>query len=253
MRVDLNMSDHIAEIILNAPPVNALTSSEWHDFADLLQQLSNDSKVRVVLIRATGKGFCAGVDIKELQKDPNKIKDVNKGCWRVAEAIQQCAVPVISACHGFVLGGGILISGASDIVLATEDAFFGLPEIDRGALGGGAHLSRLFPLQAVRKMMFTGKSISAQRALNYGAIESIHIDQDSLIAAAMDIAKDIASKSPIAVRLAKQALNEIEPSDVNAQYEKEQAYTLKLYQSSDSQEARDAFVEKREADFSNEN
>ena len=144
-------------------------------------------------------------------------------------------------------------SGASDIVLATKDAFFGLPEIDRGALGGGAHLSRLFPLQAVRKMMFTGKPISAERALSYGAIESIHIDQDALLAAAMDIAKDIASKSPIAIRLAKEALNEIEPSDVNLHYKKEQAFTLKLYESSDSQEARDAFVEKRDADFSDEN
>ena len=253
MRVDLTIDNHIAELVLNAPPVNALNSIEWHELADTLKQLSDNKDVHVLLIRALGKGFCAGVDIKELQKDPTKITAVNEGCWRVAEAIHRCSVPVISACHGFVLGGGILISGASDIVLATEDAFFGLPEIDRGALGGGAHLSRLFPLQAVRKMMFTGKPISADRALSYGAIESIHIDQDTLLAAARDIAKDIASKSPIAVRLAKEALNEIEPSDVNLQYKKEQAYTLKLYESSDSQEARDAFVEKRDADFSDEN
>ena len=253
MRVDLTINNHIAELVLNAPPVNALNSNEWHELADTLKQLSDNKDVHVLLIRALGKGFCAGVDIKELQKDPTKITAVNEGCWRVAEAIHRCSVPVISACHGFVLGGGILISGASDIVLATEDAFFGLPEIDRGALGGGAHLSRLFPLQAVRKMMFTGKPISAERALNYGAIESIHIDQDALLAAAMDIAKDIASKSPIAIRLAKEALNEIEPSDVNLQYKKEQTFTLKLYESSDSQEARDAFVEKRDADFSDEN
>ena len=253
MRVDLTIDNHIAELVLNAPPVNALNSIEWHELADTLKQLSDNKDVHVLLIRALGKGFCAGVDIKELQKDPTKITAVNEGCWRVAEAIHRCSVPVISACHGFVLGGGILISGASDIVLATEDAFFGLPEIDRGALGGGAHLSRLFPLQAVRKMMFTGKPISADRALSYGAIESIHVDQDTLLAAARDIAKDIASKSPIAVRLAKEALNEIEPSDVNLHYKKEQAYTLKLYESSDSQEARDAFVEKRDADFSDEN
>lgn len=253
MRVDLTINNHIAELVLNAPPVNALNSDEWHELADMLEQLSDNKDVHALLIRALGKGFCAGVDIKELQKDPTKITAVNEGCWRVAKAIHSCSVPVISACHGFVLGGGILISGASDIVLATEDAFFGLPEIDRGALGGGAHLSRLFPLQAVRKMMFTGKPISAERALSYGALESIHIDQDALLAAAMDIAKDIASKSPIAIRLAKEALNEIEPSDVNLHYKKEQAFTLKLYESSDSQEARDAFVEKRDADFSDEN
>ena len=252
MRVDINFNNHVSELILNAPPVNALNSSEWHELADTFQEISANKEVHAVIIRAIGKGFCAGVDIKELQQDPDKITDVNAGCWRVAEAIHHCSVPVISACHGFVLGGGILISGASDIVLATEDAFFGLPEIDRGALGGGAHLSRLFPLQAVRKMMFTGKPISAEMAFSYGALESIHANQEDLNTAALNIARDIASKSPIAVRLAKQALNEIEPTDVNAEYKKEQGYTLKLYQSSDSQEARDAFVEKRDADFKNE-
>ena len=108
-----------------------------------------------------------------MQEDPTKITDVNDGCWKTARAIHVSNVPVISACHGFILGGGILLAGASDIVLTTEDSYFGLPEIDRGALGGGAHLSRLFPLQAVRKMMFTGKPISAQRAYEYGSIESL--------------------------------------------------------------------------------
>src|SRR5210317_1491959 len=248
MSVETSISNNVAEIILDCPPVNALTSTEWLDLATNIDNLAHNNDVRVILISARGKGFCAGADIKELQEDPTKITDVNDGYWKTARAIHVSNVPVISACHGFILGGGILLAGASDIVLTTEDSYFGLPEIDRGALGGGAHLSRLFPLQAVRKMMFTGKPISAERALSYGAIESIHIDQDALLAAAMDIAKDISSKSPIAIRLAKEALNEIEPSDVNLHYKKEQAFTLKLYESSDSQEARDAFVEKRDAD-----
>ena len=177
---------------------------------------------------------------------------MNDGCWKTARAIHVCNVPVISACHGFILGGGILLAGASDIVLSTSDAYFGLPEIDRGALGGGAHLSRLFPLQAVRKMMFTGKPISAQRAYEYGSIESLHDDINALHVAAMEIATDIASKSSIAVNLAKKALNQIEHGDVDENYKSEQTFTLELYKSKDSQEARDAFVEKRDAKFNDE-
>ena len=166
MSIDINVSNNIATIELDVPPVNAFDSSQWFDLSKSIDELSFSNDARVIVIRAQGKGFCAGVDIKELQADSSKIHAVNDGCWKVARAIHVCNLPVISACHGFVLGGGILIAGASDIVLATEDAFFGLPEIDRGALGGGAHLSRLFPLQKVRKMMLTGEPISADEALS---------------------------------------------------------------------------------------
>ena len=165
MPIELIHQGKVATIELNVPPVNAFNSEEWHQFAKLVDDLSFSEEVNSLVIRAQGKGFCAGVDIKELQKDADKIYEVNDGCWKLGRAIHNCNVPVISACHGFVLGGGILIAGASDIVLATKDAYFGLPEIDRGALGGGAHLSRLFSLQKVRKMMFTGEPISAINSL----------------------------------------------------------------------------------------
>ncbi|MDB4243202.1 enoyl-CoA hydratase family protein [Gammaproteobacteria bacterium] len=252
MGVNTAIKNGIAEIVLDCPPVNALNSQEWLDLAKNIDFLSHDDGVKVILISAAGKGFCAGADVKELQEDPTKISAVNDGCWKTARAIHVCNVPVISACHGFVLGGGILLAGASDILLATTEAYFGLPEIDRGALGGGAHLSRLFPLQAVRKMMFTGKPISAQRAYEYGSIESLHENIDSLHDAAMEIASDIASKSSIAMNLAKKALNQIENGDVDEHYKSEQTFTLELYKSKDSQEARDAFVEKRDANFNDE-
>ena len=252
MSVDTTIKNGVAEIILDCPPVNALTSTQWLDLAINIDNLSHNDEVKAIVLSGKGKGFCAGANIKELQEDSSKITDVNDGCWKTARAIHVCNVPVISACHGFILGGGILLAGAADIVLATEDSYFGLPEIDRGALGGGAHLSRLFPLQAVRKMMFTGKPISAQRAYEYGSIESLHPNFDSLHKAAMNIADDIASKSPIAMNLAKKALNEIEHGNVDEHYKSEQNFTLELYKSKDSQEARDAFVEKRDADFKDE-
>ena len=111
MSVETCIKDYIAEIILDCPPVNALTSTEWLDLATNIDNLAHNSDVRVILISARGKGFCAGADIKELQEDPTKIKDVNDGCWKTARAIHVSNVPVISACHGFILGGGILLAG----------------------------------------------------------------------------------------------------------------------------------------------
>jgi enoyl-CoA hydratase len=238
----------VAELIIDNPPVNALGSDAWGEFADLVTNTGNDDKVHVIIIRAEGRGFQAGVDVKELAEDGSLITKVNKGCYDLFAAIYDCPVPVIAAVHGYCLGGGIGISGSADMVLASEDATFGLPEIDRGALGAASHLYRMFPMQKVRYMLLTGESISAQEAYRLGSIEAV-VPRDELPAAAMELAGKIASKSPKAVKLAKESLNGIELLDVKRSYRFEQGFTLELYTSKDSQEARDAFVDKRDAKF----
>jgi enoyl-CoA hydratase len=150
--------------------------------------------------------------------------------------------------HGYCLGGGIGISGSSDIVLASQDASFGLPEIDRGALGASTHLLRMFGMPKTRRMLYTGESIDAQEAYRLGALDSV-VPREKLRDAARDLARSIAGKSGKALRLAKQSLNGIETLDVKRSYRFEQGFTLELYTSPDSQEARDAFVEKRDASF----
>ena len=203
----------------------------------------------MIVLGAEGRGFCAGVDIKELAKDSSLITKVNKGCYDAFAAIHDCPVPVIAACHGFVLGGGIGLVGSCDLIVSSDDASFGLPEIDRGALGAASHLMRMFPVQKVRRMLFTGEPISAQEAYRLGALEAI-VTRDELLPRAREIARSIAAKSPKAMRLAKESMNGIELLDVKKSYRFEQGFTLELYTSPDSQEARDAFVEKREASFS---
>ena len=140
----------IAELVINKPPVNALDSHEWFALARQIEALGDDPDVRVIVLRAEGRGFCAGVDIKELDAHPERIVAVNGGNYATFKAVHRNPVPVIVAVHGYVLGGGIGITGAADIVLASECATFALPEVDRGAMGGGAHLQRLFPVQKVR-------------------------------------------------------------------------------------------------------
>jgi enoyl-CoA hydratase len=238
----------IAELVIANPPVNALGAAAWQAFAEKIQALGRDERVRVLVIRADGRGFQAGVDVKELAKDGSLIVTVNRGCYDTFAAIYDCPVPVISAVHGYCLGGGIGIAGASDFVLASEDATFGLPEIDRGAMGGATHAMRMFGVQRARHMLLTGESLTAQEAYRLGGAFAV-VPREKLRDAALELAAKIASKSPRAVRLAKQALNGIELLDIKESYRFEQGFTLELYTLPDSQESRDAFVEKRGADF----
>ncbi len=248
MAFEVNIEDGVAELVLNNPPVNALDSAGWFEFAERVEELGKRSDVNCLLIRAEGRGFQAGVDIRELAADGSKIVDVNRGCYLTFAAIYDCPVPVISAVHGYCIGGGIGISGSSDIVIASEDATFSLPEIDRGALGAATHLMRLVGMQKTRRMLYTGEAIDAHEMLRLGALESV-VKPDELRESAMSLARTIASKSGRALRLAKQSLNGIELLDVKTSYRFEQGFTLELYTSPDSQESRDAFVEKRDAKF----
>jgi enoyl-CoA hydratase len=248
MAFSVVVNANIAELIFSKPPVNAFDSTEWAAIASSLETLGRDDEVHVIVVRAEGRGFCAGVDIKELAADSNKILSVNKGNYDTFAAIHRNPKPVIVALHGFVLGGGIGIAGAADIIVASECARFGVPEVDRGALGGGAHLQRMFPVQKVRYMYFTGEFTDAQEAYRLGAVESV-VPLADLRDRAMAIAASIAEKSPAMIKLAKEALTGIEDGNLEDKYRWEQGFTLQAYKDKDSQEARDAFVEKRDAEF----
>jgi enoyl-CoA hydratase len=195
-----------------------------------------------MLIRGEGRGFCAGVDIKEMQQHPERIVDLNRGNYLSFKAVRAAEIPVVTAVHGFVIGGGIGLSGASDVIIASEDAYFSLPEIDRGAMGGAAHMMRMLPLHKVRALFFTGGNLPASEAYRLGAVEKV-VPRERLLDEARAFARIIASKSRTALKLAKQALNGIEASDVDRLYRYEQGFTLEMYLNADSQKARDAFVE----------
>jgi enoyl-CoA hydratase len=240
--------DGVAEVVLNQPPVNALNAAGWHALAQTIYSLGQQSDVRVIVIRAEGRGFCAGVDIKELNADQSLIVSVNAGNYATFKAVHLNPVPVIAAVHGFVLGGGIGICGAADIVIAAEDASFGLPEVDRGAMGGAAHLQRMFGVQKTRYLFFTGEMIGAPEAFRLGAVERV-VPRAELRETALAVSRKIAAKSPAMIRIAKEALTGIEDGNLEAKYRWEQGFTLQAYMSPDSAETRRAFVDKRDAKF----
>lgn len=238
----------VAEVVLRHPPVNALNNAGWHALAAEIEALGERADVRVIVIRAEGRGFCAGVDIKELAANQGLIVAVNAGNYATFRAVHRNKVPVLAAVHGFVLGGGIGICGAADFVIAADDASFGLPEVDRGAMGGAAHLQRMFGIQKTRYLFYTGAMIGAAEALALGAVERV-VPGEALRATALEIAARIAAKSPAMIRIAKEALAGIEDGNLEDKYRWEQGFTLQAYMSPDSAETRQAFVEKRGAAF----
>ncbi|MGF7147088.1 enoyl-CoA hydratase [Sphingomonas zeicaulis] len=242
MPITTTISDRIAEIVFDVPPVNAFDSATWNSIPAMIHAAGSNPDVNVVLIRAEGRGFCGGVDIKEMQAHPKRITSLNRGNYLTFKAIRDCEVPVVVAVHKFVIGGGIGICGASDTIIAADDAYFSLPEVDRGAMGGASHLSRMLPLHKVRAAFFTGGNIPAAEAYRLGAVEAV-VPRDALLDEARAFCGKIAGKSRKALVIAKEALNGLEPRDVDRGYRWEQGFTLEMYMHEDSQKARDAFVE----------
>ena len=252
MGTSLTISDGIAEVVMDNPPVNALTVAGWFELASVITEAGRAPSVRVVVLRAEGRGFNAGVDIKEMQATEGftALVGANKGCAAAFAAVYDCEVPVIAAVHGFCLGGGIGLVGNADIVIASDDATFGLPEVDRGALGAATHLARLVPQQKMRAMVYTAKPATAAELHHYGSVLEV-VSRQELRGAAMAMAGDIAAKSGVVIRAAKQSLNGIDPVDVKRSYRYEQGFTFELNLTGVADEARDAFVQTgKAADFS---
>jgi enoyl-CoA hydratase len=246
MGIQLQSGDGVAEIVIDFPPVNALPTQGWFDLADTLASAGADPAVRAVVVAAEGRGFCAGVDIKEMQRTPGHeaLIGANRGCFAAFAAVYECPVPVIAAVHGFCLGGGIGLVGNADIVVAADDATFGLPEVDRGALGAATHLARLVPQHLMRAMVYTCQTASAQQLHSFGSVLEV-VPRPELRAAARKVADNIAAKSPSVIRLAKQSLNGIDPVDVKRSYRYEQGFTFELNLTGVADEARQAFLDGR--------
>jgi enoyl-CoA hydratase len=233
----------VAEVVMDNPPVNALTVAGWFELAETVRALGDDPAVRVVVLRAEGRGFNAGVDIKEMQatRGFDALIGANRGCAEAFAAVYECKVPVIAAVHGYCLGGGIGLVGNADIVVASDDATFGLPEVDRGALGAATHLSRLVPQHKMRAMVYTAATASAAELAAFGSVLRV-VPGDELRAAALEVAEAIAAKSPTVIRAAKESLNGIDLWDVRRSYRFEQGFTFELNLSGEGDEHRSRFL-----------
>src|SRR5947209_2476105 len=247
MGITCTVEQHVAEVVVDVPPVNALPVAGWFELTETVAAAGADPEVRAVVLAAEGKGFNAGVDIKQMQSTEGfgALVGANRGCYAAFAAVYDCPVPVVAAVHGFCLGGGIGLVGNADIVIASDDATFGLPEVKQGALGAATHLARLVPQHRMRHMVYTAERATAQELASYGSVLKV-VPRDQLRAAAREVAAQIATVDPVVIRAAKESLNGIDPVDVRRSYRYEQGFTFELNLSGASDKARDAFVERRD-------
>ena len=246
MSIELEVSEYIAVVRLDKPPVNALDRATRRRLIEIFDEVSERADVRVAILTGTGKFFCSGADLKD-RPDAEKAGDFldhNRWTRETGNAIRECAKPVIAAVNGPALGAGFGLMAACDIFLASEDATFAMPEINVGLAGGVSMLRTLFGRSFTRRMFFTGMKVPAAELYRRGVLDEV-VPGDRLMPLAMEIAQEIASKAPLAVAYAKQAANMMDLMPQRDGYRFEQNITMALARTEDAQEARKAFLEKR--------
>ncbi|MGI9424929.1 MAG: enoyl-CoA hydratase/isomerase family protein [Hyphomicrobiaceae bacterium] len=248
--IRLEVSDLVALVTMDAPPVNAQNAQFNIEMAFAMDTISDRDDIRSVVLTGAGNVFSAGADIRARgnMADVGEKWQHNRRARESYHAIRECTKPIVGALNGPALGAGLAVAASCDILIAAEEASLGLPEIDVGLLGGGRHAQRLFGHSTLRRMMLTGYRVPGPELYRLGIVEAC-LPRDQVLGAARAIALDIAEKSPTAIRLAKQSLNVIEDLSLRDGYRYEQNMTVQLSGHPDSNEAMAAFLEKRKPKF----
>ena len=247
----LDVRDHVATVTLDRPPVNALGRAIREELLATFDSLHDRDDVRAVVLAANGRTFCAGADIKErtlLTGKPGEYRELNRLVREVFYAIIQCSKPVIAAVNGPALGAGFAVALCCDLIVASDEAIFGMPEVDVGLAGGVKFLQRYFTPSQARMLLITGRRVPASELYRLGVLQAV-VPADRLLAEARALAEEIAQKSPLAVRMLKTSFNAVENLSLEDGYRIEQDMTIELSKSDDAQEAKRAFVEKRKPVF----
>lgn len=245
--VRLSISDSIATVVMDRPPVNAQNAQMRAELTWVFDAISDRDDVRVAILTGTGNMFSAGADIKErpnVVKEPGDYLRHNRITRECFYSIKECAKPVIAAVNGPAMGAGYALMVFCDIMLASENAFVSMPEIDVGLSGGARMLLELFPKSKARRMFFTGCRVPAAELYRLGVIEAC-LPREQLMGEALAIAREIAAKSPLAMRYAKDDINTIEELSLRDAYRYEQNITVALSKTEDAREAQLAFIERR--------
>ena len=225
------------DVAIDAPPVNAFSTVLLRELTEILRNVPDEA--RVVVLRARGRGFSAGGDIKEMETllgHQGIIRQIRDGL-DACVAVEECSVPVIAAVHGYVIGIGALIVGVCDVIVAAEGTRFVLAEIDNGAASGAVQAVGLLPEKRVRSAMLTGAPVFAEEMLNHGSVQAV-VPADQLLTKANELADVICAKSPAVVRAMKESFARTFDHGLVAKYRAEASYTYELHLSGYAKEAR---------------
>lgn len=251
--INVTKENQVALLTINHPPVNALNKQVIDDLEKAFQELAEDDSVGVVIITGAGeKAFVAGADISEFPSlNSDSGEKVSRRGQQVFQQIADFPVPVIAAVNGFALGGGLELALACDIRVMAENAKVGLPEVTLGIFpgyGGTQRLPRFIPLGKAKELIFTGVMIDAAEAYRIGLADHLTAPGEAL-AKAKELAGIILQRGPVAVRLAKQAINRGLEQTLAEGLKTEAHLFGKLCDTEDQKEGARAFLEKRKPEF----
>ncbi len=237
----------VGAIQLNRPQVlNALNLQMMDEIATACEAFDADDSVRCIVVHGSKKAFAAGADIAEMD-DASTVTMIQRDQFARWEDIRATKKPLIAAVSGFALGGGCELAMLCDMIVASDSAQFGQPEINIGVMpgaGGTQRLSRAVGKALAMEMVLTGRSISAQAALKRGLVNRV-VPEDYYLSEAFALAKEVATKAPIALQLAKESVNKAFSSTLEAGIEYERKNFYMLFSTEDQKEGMAAFVEKR--------
>ena len=240
-----------ALIQFNRPEVlNAINMKLMGELVSVLEELDNDNDVRCIVLTGSEKAFAAGADIKEMA-DASAMEMLQRDQFARWDRIRKIKKPIIAAVGGFALGGGCELAMTCDIIIASESAKFGQPEINLGVIpgaGGTQRLTRAVGKYKAMEMVLTGAMITAEEAKQWGLVVKV-VPNEYLVEEAKNLAKAIALKPPVAVRLAKEAVLKSFDTTIEGGLEFERKNFYMLFASDDQKEGMKAFVEKRKAEW----
>ncbi len=264
----IDIENHIANLVLSRPnELNTMSRDFWVELGDVLEEINRDSEVRVVVMSSTGKHFCAGMDLNAFSNGVDNIPDdkkpdharIGEAVYRVAKELQEyistlekIRVPVIAAIHGGCIGGAVDLVTACDIRLASDDAFFCIQEINIGMaadVGTLQRLPKIIPDSKMREMAYTGRRMYAEEAKETGLVSDTYKSQEDMLKAANSLAKEIASKSPVAIYGLKAVMNYSRDHSVSESLEYNALWSGAMLSQKDMTEAMTANIEKRDASF----
>lgn len=243
----LTVEAHVAALVMDRPPVNAQTARFLEEIVAIFDDLGSRPDVRAIVLTGAGRTFSAGADLKErpaLSEQGGDYARHNRLVRAAFEAVLTCPKPVIAAINGAAIGAGCVLASCCDILLSSTDGFMAMTEVNVGLAGGVAHMQRHFGQSDVRLMILTGRRIGGPELLRMGVVSAC-LPPEELVGAAQSIAKDIATKSPSAIRAAKRSFVVTQAMPLDQAYRFEQTQTAQLSASEDTQEALRAFSEKR--------
>ncbi len=265
---DVETKDDIAHIRMIRPDkANSMIPEFWDELPQIVNQLSDGNDARAIVLSAEGRHFCSGMDLsvfadnndvsvqsnaKHISRQRASFRTTALQLQRTFSCLEESRLPVLSAIQGACIGGGIDMVSATDLRYATKDAFFCIQEINIGMtadVGTLQRMPKLVPEGVVRELAYTGRNMSASEAKERGFVNEIYEDQDAMDDAVLEIAKEIASKSPMAIWGTKQTLNYGRDHSVADSLEYIATWNAAMFDPDDMAEAFMAQTENRDAEF----